>query len=159
MSRRSDIFSHLFVLKIVVFVCKTKINEKEAGDGPFTKQLYNSKKTLTKPSQMREGLMMWKVACLLLMVTLRPSAAASRDAFQRWKLNCRKISMTFFCKSVSSNIQSYKCRPFCPKKRLNLFLKIVKQVICWSRGWLRLSWGQWPWQHQKSHQKRGLALS
>ena len=58
MSRRSDIFSHLFVLKIVVFVCKTKINEKEAGDGPFTKQLYNSKKTLTKPSQMREGLMM-----------------------------------------------------------------------------------------------------
>ena len=32
-------FSHLFVVKIVMFVLKkTKINEKEAGDGPFLKK-------------------------------------------------------------------------------------------------------------------------
>ena len=30
-----DIFSHLFVVRIVTFVEKTKINEKEAGVGPF----------------------------------------------------------------------------------------------------------------------------
>ena len=33
-----DIFSHLFVLKIVMLFEKTKINEKEAGDGPFLKK-------------------------------------------------------------------------------------------------------------------------
>ena len=30
-------FSHLFVVKIVTLFEKTKINEKEAGDGPFKK--------------------------------------------------------------------------------------------------------------------------
>ena len=29
-----DIFSHLLVVQIVMFVWKDKINEKEAGDGP-----------------------------------------------------------------------------------------------------------------------------
>ena len=29
------VFSHLFVVKIVMLFEKTKINEKEAGDGPF----------------------------------------------------------------------------------------------------------------------------
>ena len=28
-------FSHIFVVKIVIFIETTKINEKEAGDGPF----------------------------------------------------------------------------------------------------------------------------
>ena len=32
-----DIFSHLFVVKIVMFFVKTKINEKDAGVGPFKK--------------------------------------------------------------------------------------------------------------------------
>ena len=30
-----DIFSHLFVIKLECLFEKTKINEKEAGDGPF----------------------------------------------------------------------------------------------------------------------------
>ena len=32
-----DIFSHIFVVKIVMFVClkRPKIIEKEAGEGPF----------------------------------------------------------------------------------------------------------------------------
>ena len=30
-----DIYSLIFVIKIVMFVGKTKINEKERGDGPF----------------------------------------------------------------------------------------------------------------------------
>ena len=30
-------FSHLFVVKIVMLFEKTKINGKEAGDGPFKK--------------------------------------------------------------------------------------------------------------------------
>ena len=30
-------FSHLFVAKIVMFFVKTKINEKDAGVGPFKK--------------------------------------------------------------------------------------------------------------------------
>ena len=30
-----DIFSHRFVVKIVLFVERPKINEKEAEDGPF----------------------------------------------------------------------------------------------------------------------------
>ena len=33
-----DIFSHLFVVKIEMLFEKTKINEKEAGDGPFFKK-------------------------------------------------------------------------------------------------------------------------
>ena len=34
-----DIFSHIFVVKIVLFVGKRpKINEKEAGVGPFLKR-------------------------------------------------------------------------------------------------------------------------
>ena len=32
-------FSHLIVVKIVMLFEKTKINEKEAGDGPFKKSL------------------------------------------------------------------------------------------------------------------------
>ena len=37
-----DIFSHWFVVKIVLFVWKTpKINEKEAGDGPFFRRKKN----------------------------------------------------------------------------------------------------------------------
>ena len=35
-----DIFSHLFVVKICVFE-RTKINEKEAGVGPFKKHRYD----------------------------------------------------------------------------------------------------------------------
>ena len=33
-------FSHLFVVKIVMLFEKTKINEKEAGDGPFIKNIH-----------------------------------------------------------------------------------------------------------------------
>ena len=40
-------FSHIFVVKIVVFE-KTKINEKEAGDGPFKKRVY-TKSNLLQP--------------------------------------------------------------------------------------------------------------
>ena len=32
-----NIFTHLFVVKIVMFVERTKINEKGAGDGPIKK--------------------------------------------------------------------------------------------------------------------------
>ena len=32
-----DIFSHLFVVRIVLFFEKTKISRKEAGVGPFKK--------------------------------------------------------------------------------------------------------------------------
>ena len=31
------IFSHLIVVKFVMLVSKTKINQKEAGEGPFKK--------------------------------------------------------------------------------------------------------------------------
>ena len=33
-----NIFTHIFVVKIVMFE-ETKINEKEAGDGPFFKKI------------------------------------------------------------------------------------------------------------------------
>ena len=35
-----DIFSHLFVVKIVILFEKTKINEKEGVDGYFFKKIY-----------------------------------------------------------------------------------------------------------------------
>ena len=36
-----DIFSHLFVVKIAMFVWKDKKNEKEAGDCPFFIKNFN----------------------------------------------------------------------------------------------------------------------
>ena len=43
-----DIFSHIFVAKLELFAClkRPKINEKEAGYGPFFKQSVNIKHTL-----------------------------------------------------------------------------------------------------------------
>ena len=35
-----DIFSHLFVVRIVLFFEKTKISRKEAGVGPFKKNSF-----------------------------------------------------------------------------------------------------------------------
>ena len=32
-------FSHIFFVKFVIFISKEKINEKEAGYGPFLKKL------------------------------------------------------------------------------------------------------------------------
>ena len=36
-----DIFSYLFVARIVMFYEKTKLNKKEVGVGPFTKKLHH----------------------------------------------------------------------------------------------------------------------
>ena len=50
-----DIFSHQFVVKIVVCLKRPKINEKEAGDGPFLQKMLQliPNRTLTSRNPMQ----------------------------------------------------------------------------------------------------------
>ena len=61
-----DIFSHLFVVRIVTFE-QTKINEKEAGVGPFKKKfVYETEAPVVKGNEIKKIIAHFSIFSLFL---------------------------------------------------------------------------------------------